>query len=122
MSSPRVLIVDDDDSAVKLLQMILELDKLTVLTTTDPYEALELARRENPDIALLDIMMPKMDGFTLCKKIREYPQLAMLPVFFVTAYSAIDLQEKMQESGADGVINKPINSQKIRELVHKYSF
>lgn len=121
MSNNRVLIVDDDDSALALLSTILKLDNLEVLATTDPYDALRLARYEDPAIALLDIMMPKMDGFELCRKIREYPQLSMLPVFFVTAYRAVDLEKQAHASGADGTVQKPINIQEIRDLIRRFT-
>lgn len=120
-SNNRVLIVDDDENALALLRTILKFEDLEVIATTDPYEALTMARYEDPTIALLDVMMPKMDGFALCEKMREYPQLNMLPIYFVTAYRAVDLEQKAQAVQADGFLQKPINSQEIKELVRRYT-
>lgn len=119
MNENRVLIVDDDANTLKILRMILEMDDIEVISTTDPFKALNMARYDNPTLVLLDIMMPQMDGFTLCQKIREYPETKILPIFFVTAYQAADLERKVQMAGANGVIEKPIQNSKILALLER---
>lgn len=121
MNENRVLIVDDDANTLKILRMILEMDDIEVISTTDPFKALNMARYENPSLVLLDIMMPQMDGFTLCQKIREYPETMTLPIFFVTAYQAADLERKAQMAGANGVIEKPIQNSKILALLERHA-
>src|SRR5690606_40082954 len=63
---------------------------------------------EKPDMALLDIMMPNLDGFTLCQMIRRNPHTENLPVVFVTAYPALDLEDRRRDAGADYILHKPI--------------
>lgn len=104
----RVLIVDDEIDTLNLLRMILELSGYQAVTTLNSVDAITLAELEHPDCVLLDIMMPQLDGFTLCKMMRLHPSTAHLPIVFVTAYSALDLEERRVDAGADMVLPKPI--------------
>lgn len=123
MSTNTILVVDDDKITLRILSTLLELDGLDVVTTTDPFEALLLASKTDFAFALLDIMMPGMDGFELCEKIREYyPNKNALPIYFVTAYQAADLEFKAREVGATGIIEKPIKSEEIISLVREFAF
>lgn len=107
--SKRVLVVDDEIDTLKLLKTILEISGYEAYTTLNSLEALTLAQVEQPDVVLLDIMMPKLDGFQLCKMMRAHPSTRLLPVIFVTAYDALDLEDRRKSSGGDMVLNKPIN-------------
>lgn len=104
----RVLVVDDEEDTLNLLSLILQLSGYDPLTTLNSVEAIALAEIKQPQVVLLDIMMPKMDGFTLCKMMRENPVTKDLPIIFVTAYSALDLEDRRKEAGADLVLPKPI--------------
>jgi CheY-like chemotaxis protein len=103
-----VLIVDDEEDTLKLLKMIVELSGYEAYTTLNSLEALTMAQVEQPDVVLLDVMMPKLDGFQLCKMLRADPKTRELPVIFVTAYSALDLEDRRVESGGDLVLPKPV--------------
>lgn len=103
----RILVVDDEIDTLDLLRTFLELSGYEVFTTLNSEDAVILADVEHPDCALLDIMMPKLDGFRLCSMIRANPRTANLPIMFVTAYSAMDLEERRVEAGADMIIMKP---------------
>jgi CheY-like chemotaxis protein len=105
----RVLVVDDELDTLNLLRTILEIGGYVPITTLNSVDAVGLAEVEKPDIVLLDIMMPKLDGFTLCKMLRSNTSTRSLPVIFVTAYEALDIEERRIEAGANKVINKPIN-------------
>jgi DNA-binding response OmpR family regulator len=105
----RVLVVDDELDTLNLLRTILEISGYTPITTLNSVDAVNLAEVEKPDVVLLDIMMPKLDGFTLCKMLRANASTQSLPIIFVTAYEALDIEERRVEAGANKVINKPIS-------------
>lgn len=107
--SARVLVVDDILPNVKLLEAKLSSEYYDVLTATSGEEALQKVERDNPDLILLDVMMPGMDGFEVCKRIKENPVSAHIPVVMVTALT--DTVDKVRglESGADDFLSKPVN-------------
>lgn len=110
MSIPRILIVDDEQDTLNLLRMILEINGYTAITTLNSLNALDLAAKEQPDVVLLDIMMPGLDGFELCKLMRANDATRDLPIIFVTAYETLDLEQRRIEAGADMVIHKPVDT------------
>jgi DNA-binding response OmpR family regulator len=114
----RILVVDDEIDTLNLLRTILEISGFDAITTLNSIEAITIAEVEKPDVALLDIMMPKLDGFTLCKMMRVHPVTTNLPIIFVTAYEAIDIEERRLEAGADMVISKPIDMDRLISAIH----
>ncbi|HLA42017.1 MAG TPA: response regulator, partial [Aggregatilineales bacterium] len=117
MTSKRILIVDDEEDTLKLLKMIVELSGMVAYTTLNSLDALTMAKVEQPDVVLLDIMMPKLDGFQLCKMLRADPITRNLPVIFVTAYSALDLEDRRKSSGGDMVLPKPVGMDQLIESI-----
>lgn len=119
--SARVLVVDDILPNVKLLEAKLSSEYYDVITATNGQEALDKAASESPDLVLLDVMMPGMDGFEVCQKIKSNMDLAHIPVVMVTALT--DTQDKVRglESGADDFLSKPIDDTalmaRVRSLV-----
>lgn len=119
--SARVLVVDDILPNVKLLEAKLMSEYYDVLTATSGKEALEKIDKEKPDIVLLDVMMPGMDGFEVCTTIKSNPVLAHIPVVMVTALT--DTADKVRglDAGADDFLSKPINDialmSRVRSLV-----
>jgi two-component system cell cycle response regulator len=119
--SARILVVDDIMPNVKLLEAKLSSEYYEVITAYNGPEALEKAEKESPDIILLDVMMPGMDGFEVCATLKKNPKLAHIPVVMVTALT--DTQDKVRglESGADDFLSKPINDTalmaRVRSLV-----
>ena len=119
--SARVLVVDDILPNVKLLEAKLTSEYYEVLTAMNGEEALKKVAEESPDIVLLDVMMPGMDGFEVCTRIKSSPESAHIPVVMVTALT--DVQDKVRglESGADDFLSKPINDMalmaRVRSLV-----
>lgn len=115
--SLRVLVVDDEPDTLFLLKTILEISGFVPITTLNSVEAVALAEVEHPDVVLLDIMMPKPNGFELCKIMRGTPSTAKLPIIFVTAYSALDLYDRSKEAGGDYIVHKPINFDFLQEAI-----
>jgi class 3 adenylate cyclase len=109
----KILVVDDVAVNVKLLADLLAVKGYTVLTASGGVEALEKIDKEPPDLVLLDVMMPGMSGYDACRKIRQNPATAMLPVIMVTALDPTQERVKGIEAGADDFLTKPINQPEL---------
>jgi len=108
-SQPTVLIVDDDEAMRFLAQTALEAEGCKVLTAEDGAVALSLLDEVTPDVILLDVMMPNMDGFTFCRRLRELPEKARIPVLMMTGLDDVDSIRRAYEVGATDFITKPVN-------------
>lgn len=106
---PRVLVVDDDIDILSYISGILD-GKYIVDTATDGKDGLEKAREKMPDIIVSDVMMPKMDGMDMVRKLKESPETSHIPVVIVTAKIAEEARLEAYESGADSFITKPFSS------------
>lgn len=119
--SARVLVVDDILPNVKLLEAKLASEYYDVLTATNGLDALEKVASQSPDIVLLDVMMPGMDGFEVCRRIKSDPATAHIPVVMVTALTDTQDRIKGLEAGADDFLSKPLNDtalmSRVRSLV-----
>lgn len=117
----RVLVVDDVVPNVKLLEAKLSSEYFDVITATSGEEALQLVGSEHPDIVLLDVMMPGMDGFEVCRRIKSNPRTAHLPVVMVTALDHPKDRVLGLEAGADDFLTKPVQDvallARVRSLV-----
>jgi two-component system cell cycle response regulator len=105
----RVLVVDDVDANVRLLEAKLTIEYYDVLTATDGPTAIRIAAEERPDIILLDVMMPGMDGFETCRRIKADPASSHIPVVLVTALDGREDRIKGLDAGADDFVTKPID-------------
>ena len=107
--TPVVLVVDDNLQNLELLQVYLEDIDCQTIPAHDGIEALDIIRKNPPDLVLLDVMMPKMSGFEVCKKIKNDPKTADIPVIMVTALNEFRDIERGIDSGTDDFLSKPIN-------------
>ena len=107
--SGRILVVDDIEPNVRLLKAKLEAEYYDVLTASSGFEALEVANRAVPDLILLDVMMPRMDGFETCQKLKDNPRTRHIPVIMVTALDGQDERVQGLRAGADDFLTKPID-------------
>lgn len=104
-----VLVVDDEPINIQLLQKKLEWDGLRVLTANSGQECLEICKEQKPDLILLDVMMPGMDGFEVCQKLRDEDSTKAIPVIFVTAHNSKQNKLDGLQAGAVDYITKPID-------------
>ena len=109
----KILVVDDTPRNVKLLADLLTVKGYSVVTAASGREALASVDRERPDLVLLDVVMPEMSGYEVCRAIRAQPATAMLPVVMVTALDPGEERVKGIESGADDFLTKPINQPEL---------
>ena len=110
----KILIVDDEINAVRMLRGLLIPDGYNVLTAHSGAEALTVAMRETPDVVLLDVMMPDMDGYEVCAKLRADLRLANVPILLLTALDDQESRIHGLEAGADDFISKPFDSFELR--------
>ncbi|MGH7783595.1 MAG: response regulator, partial [Candidatus Binatia bacterium] len=109
----KILVVDDTPRNVKLLADVLNVKGYAVVTAASGREALAQVEAERPDLILLDIVMPEMSGYEVCRKIRENPATNILPVIMVTALDPGEERVKGIEAGADDFLTKPINQAEL---------
>ena len=114
----RILVVDDDENILNLEKTILEQKGFDVTGPPGGAEALKLLAEKAFDLVLLDVMMPEVDGFTVCRKIKEDPRLKDLPVIFLTAKGGGEALAEGFESGAVMYINKPFTANKLLTIVN----
>lgn len=106
---PTVLIVDDNLQNLELLQVYLEDMNCQTVPAHDGLEALEIIAKRPPDLILLDVMMPKMSGFEVCKRLKNDPKTQDIPVIMVTALNEFGDIERGINSGTDDFLSKPVN-------------
>lgn len=119
----NILVVDDNDMNLTLLSKILELEGYQVTTALNGMEAIRLAEQQMPDLAILDVMMPDMNGYELCRKMRQLPFDKKIPIVMLTAMSGDKDRQEALEAGANDVWNKPFDmdlfKRRIGELIKK---
>jgi DNA-binding response OmpR family regulator len=114
---PVVLAADDDEDILELVAFRLERSGYTVLQARDGEQALELARTEKPDLAVLDVMMPKLDGFELTRRLRADEATNRMPIILLTARAQDTDVDRGFHSGADDYIRKPFSPQELSTRV-----
>jgi len=107
--TPTVLVVDDNQQNLELLQAYLEDMDCETVPAHDGLEALEIISKNAPDLILLDVMMPKMSGFEVCKRVKNDPKSSDIPIIMVTALNEFGDIERGIDSGTDDFLSKPIN-------------
>lgn len=105
----KILIVDDDINTVKFMEIMLTKQSYLVVSATSGLEALELAHRENPDLVILDVMMPGMDGFEVARSLRRHPETAFTPIIMFTARDRVEDRLTGYDTGVNIYLTKPIH-------------
>jgi two-component system cell cycle response regulator DivK len=117
---PKVLCVDDDHDQRLLLSFLLERKGIDVRTAYDGAEGVAIAQEWLPDLILMDLMMPGVDGFEATKKLRADPRTAHIPVLALTAYGEEKMQEKAEAVGMDGFVLKTILPADLSDVLREH--
>jgi DNA-binding response OmpR family regulator len=118
-AAPRVLIVDDDPVILRLLQINFRLEGYEVDTATRGEEALERARSDRPDVVVLDVMMPGIDGWEVCRRLKETPEARNIPIIFLSARAQDEDRERGYALGVDEYVTKPFDPSHLVEIVRR---
>jgi len=116
-----ILIVEDDPRQLRLIRDLLKLSGYVTIEATDGEKGVELAKAKKPDLILMDIMMPKMDGYTACREIKLDKATKAIPVVMLTSVDFQLNKELAKDIGADGYITKPLDRQKLLDVMHRFS-
>jgi two-component system alkaline phosphatase synthesis response regulator PhoP len=117
VAEPLVLLVDDEPNIRETVSFILEMEGYRVATAEDGDEALEKARQLQPPVILLDAMLPRRDGFDVCRTIKADPELSSIKVVMLTALGQKTDQEKAMRAGADFYVTKPFDEEDLLALL-----
>ena len=109
----KILVVDDDPMAVRLIELSLSAEGFEVITAASAMEGLRAVRTERPDLVLLDIMMPDMDGVEMCRHLRDHSDTAHIPIILLSAKTQLDDKIKGLRAGADDYISKPAEPREV---------
>ncbi len=116
----KIMIVEDDEKSLYLAKFILEKENYEVIEARDGLEALDKVSRETPDLILMDMQLPRLDGYEATRRIKADEKLSKIPVVALTAYAMKGDREKTLEAGCSGHIEKPIDPSTFVEEVKKY--
>ncbi len=123
MSKKRILVVEDEAELVKAMQIRLEQAGYEALVAYDGMEALDKARKEKPDLIILDLLLPKMDGYRVCAMLKRDVRYMKIPIIMLTARAQESDEKLGYECGADAFITKPFQHEavlaKIKELLQE---
>jgi two-component system response regulator VicR len=115
----KILCVDDERDIAELVKLVLELGQHTVTVVTEPENAVSTALELNPDLILLDVVMPHVDGFDIFRELREQPSLAKIPIAFLTSNNkSVDLMVGLHVMKAEDYITKPFGKQELLDRVN----
>jgi DNA-binding response OmpR family regulator len=123
MANKKILVVDDEAQLVDMVKMRLEANGYDVITAYNGQEGLDKARRESPDLIILDLMLPKIDGYKVCRMLKFDEKYKNIPIILFTARAQQEDEKLGKEVGADAYITKPFEPQvlleKIKQLTAK---
>lgn len=119
MRATRVLLVEDNNDNRTIYVTYLEHHGYTVIDTANGRDALELALREKPDIVLLDISIPGMDGWTLTRRLKESSETGHIPVIALTAHSLPEHRERARQVGCDAYLAKPVEPNRVLKEIQR---
>jgi len=116
----RILVIEDNPESLEVMTCLLEAFGHTLLCARDGAEGLEVAGKEQPDLIICDLQLPKISGFDLCRQLKNDPSMRRVPLVAVTAQAMVGDRERVLEAGFNGYISKPINPRHFVEQVESY--
>ncbi len=120
MNRKKILLVDDSSTVLLMERMILSKSPYDLVTARDGMEGVEKAKAERPDLILMDVVMPRMDGFEACRRLRADDETREIPVIMVTTRGELQSVESGYESGCSDYVTKPINGLELLSKVRNY--
>jgi len=116
----KILVADDEPDARTLLKIFLEADGFRVIEASDGYDALDKAVKHRPDLIIMDMAMPLMDGVNSTRAIRRHDQISRTPILGLTAYGAF-YEPRARDAGCTDVLHKPLDFSQLKPLVEQYA-
>lgn len=113
----KILIADDEEDIKVVVQVFLESKGFEIVTAFDGLDALDQAKKEKPDLIILDVMMPIIDGFEVCAKLKADPELAAIPVVMLSASSHAESRQRGLDAGAVEYLIKPFEPEQLETLI-----
>ena len=113
----KILVVEDNAQNMKLIEMLLRSKNYTLLEAIDGEEALDMATREQPDLIVMDIQLPKISGLEVTRRLRQMPVFSRTPIIALTAYAMKGDKERFIEAGCDAYLSKPISTRELPEMI-----
>ncbi|NUM80568.1 response regulator [bacterium] len=113
----KILIVEDNDLNLRLVRMLLRYESYQFIEALNGEDAIDMASKEHPDLIVLDIQIPKIDGYQVAKKLKSDPVLKKIPIFALTAYAMKGDAEKILEAGCDRYMSKPLDTEVFKKIV-----
>jgi two-component system cell cycle response regulator DivK len=120
MAQYRVLVVDDSNLNRKVVSTVLKACGFEVLEAVDGEQAFEITTAELPDLVLMDVQLPKMDGYAATRRLRRQPVTQHIPIIALTAHAMAGENERAAEAGCDGYISKPVNTRTLVDEIMSY--
>ena len=117
---PTILVAEDNDDTRLMLKKALEMNDYRVVEAVNGEDAIKVAVREHPDIVLMDLQMPVLDGLAAARRIREHPELCNVPVVAITAFDVYGLEEGVLEEGCSGYLTKPIDFDRLERVLRDF--
>lgn len=116
----RVMLVEDNPMNSRLVEYVLERDDFSVIVMASAEDAIRAAAEDPPDIMLMDIQLPGMDGLEATRLLKKNPITAKIPIVAITAHAMTGDKERIRAAGCEGYISKPINTRELADTVRKY--
>ena len=120
MNSEAILIIDDDPATTRLLEVLLTREGYNIRSENLSANALQTSKEFNPNLIILDLMMPGIDGMTVCKDMKKDPVLGDIPIIMFSAVNQVDVQDKAMEAGISEYITKPIHPNELKQRIRKW--
>jgi CheY-like chemotaxis protein len=115
--APEIILVDDDQAMLQLTELMLKRSGYLVYQAETAYQALDLIKTVIPDLFILDVNMPEMNGIELCAAIRQHPGVKQVPVLMLSAQGDAEVVKQSMQAGASGYLNKPVSRQQLIEKI-----
>jgi two-component system cell cycle response regulator DivK len=115
----RILVVEDDADNRRIVVKVLTLEGHETLEAGDGHEAIEIARTSHPDLIVMDLALPRLDGWETCRQLKADARTADIPIIALTAFAQRGDEERARRAGCDGYLSKPCRPQTIRETVRR---